>query len=71
LSLQKGWIKENKFDAALEKAAEKFEEIGMTKGSNVGANNPYGLNQGKKEAVIVDLQSNQAANEARKRAANH
>ncbi len=67
----KGWIKENKFDAALEKAAEKFEEIGMTKGSNVGANNPYGLNQGKKEAVIVDLQSNQAANEARKRAANH
>lgn len=62
-----GWIKVNKFEQALEKAALKFEGIGVAKGSNVGAENLYGL-QKQKNQQSVDTTSNQAANDAANKA---
>lgn len=66
-----GWIRTNKFDLALEKAAAAFEEIGKSKGSNIGAENAFGVHeQARQQAVVVDIKSNQEANNARKSVVN-
>lgn len=65
-----GWIKVNKFDEALAKAVSHGEKAGMKKGSNVGAENLYGLQQGKNNAPATaddEAKQNQKANEAAKR----
>lgn len=61
-----GWIKENKFDEVLSKAAEKFTGIGVAKGSNVGAENLFGMaGEGRNKKVeVADTKSNQEANKA-------
>jgi hypothetical protein len=67
-----GWVKVNKFEDAITKALVKGEGIGVTKGSNIGAENPFGLQEpAKKEVSAGSIASNQAANEARKRVANN
>jgi hypothetical protein len=60
-----GWIKVNKFDEALAKVASTFEGIGRAKGSNVGAENLFGIAGDKaKAAAVTDTSSAQSANKA-------
>lgn len=71
LSLDKkiqGWIKVNKFEEALSKAAEQFEGFGVRKGSNVGADSPFAMRGGNVRPVSTGVtleQSNEKIARAR------
>lgn len=65
-----GWIKVNKFESALEKAAEIFEGVGVKNGSSIGAEHPFAMQQGKVSKLSNGLtleQSNERVAEARSR----
>lgn len=67
-----GWIKANKFEEAINKAAQIFEGIGVKKGSNVGAENLFALQSQQSNKVSDNnTQSNQEANKAAEKARNN
>jgi hypothetical protein len=65
------WVAHKKREEVISKAYAKGLEEGVKKGSNVGAENTFALQEQARQATIIDMKQNQEANNARQRVANN